>query len=158
MTKWLEPEDVRIPEDLLSLVDGKVLVASVLVNRGISTADVARGFLDPDYYQPAPATDLPGVSEAADRLDAAVGNRELIGIWGDFDADGVTSTALLLESLRSQQTLEDSEGSFLTRKHLIQEYLCLKDSMFQRKRQSIISQRYSTTIHCLARKDAYSRR
>jgi single-stranded-DNA-specific exonuclease len=100
MTQWLEPEEVYIPEDLLRLVDGNGLVASVLVNRGITTAESARGFLDPDYYQPAPPTDLPGVIEAADRLDQALGTDEMIGVWGDFDADGVTSTALLLGSLR----------------------------------------------------------
>ena len=100
MTQWLEPEEVQIPEDLLSLVDGNGLVASVLVNRGITTAEAARGFIDPDHYQPAPPTDLPGVTEAADRLDQALVADERIGVWGDFDADGVTSTALLLGSLR----------------------------------------------------------
>ena len=100
MTRWLEPEDVQIPPNLLELVDGNELVASVLMRRGITTPDAARGFLDPHYYQAAPPSVLPGVVEAADCLEETLRNGDLIGIWGDFDADGVTSTALLLESLR----------------------------------------------------------
>ena len=100
MTKWLEPEDIKIPADLLPIVNDNSVAASVLVRRGISTAEAARSFLDPACYRPAPPTDLPGVSVAADRLDEAIRRQELIGVWGDFDADGVTSTSLLLESLR----------------------------------------------------------
>ena len=100
MTRWLEPVDVRVPPGLLELVDGNELVASVLMKRGMTTLERARGFLDPDYYQAASPAELCGVTEAADCLDEAIAAGDMIGVWGDFDADGVTSTALLLESLR----------------------------------------------------------
>ena len=100
MTRWLEPEDIEIPAELLPIVENNPLVAAVLVRRGIATAAAARSFLDPACYRPAPAADLPGLSAAVVRLEEAIRRQELIGVWGDFDADGVTSTALLLGSLR----------------------------------------------------------
>jgi len=100
MTRWLEPVDVEIPAELLAVVEDNPLVAAVLVRRGIATAAAARSFLDPAHYRPAPATELPGLSAAVARLEEALRRQELIGVWGDFDADGVTSTALLLGSLR----------------------------------------------------------
>lgn len=40
-----------------------------------------------------------GVPEAVDRIESAIDNQELIAVYGDFDADGVTSTALLYQTL-----------------------------------------------------------
>jgi single-stranded-DNA-specific exonuclease len=61
----------------------------------------ARAFLNADFYVPAPATNLPDLANAASRLRQAVERQELVAIWGDFDADGQTSTALLLATLRA---------------------------------------------------------
>jgi len=52
-------------------------------------------------HTPAPPTDLPHLERAVERLQRAVQAAERILIWGDFDADGQTSTALLLETLRA---------------------------------------------------------
>jgi single-stranded-DNA-specific exonuclease len=101
MTHWIEPEPVEIPASLAEEVGGHRLVAETLVRRGIRTRQAARAFLDPSIYQPASPGDLPGMETAVDRLRRAVERRETIAIWGDFDADGQTSTALLLECLRS---------------------------------------------------------
>jgi single-stranded-DNA-specific exonuclease len=101
VTRWLEPEAVEIPASLAEEVGGHRLVAKTLVRRGIQTRDEARAFLDPCAYVPAPPTDLPGLDRALARLRHAIATREPVAIWGDFDADGQTATALLLESLRA---------------------------------------------------------
>ena len=57
-------------------------------------------FLDPKKYTPANPYDLPDLKIAVERIKAALQNNEKIGIWGDFDVDGQTSTTLLVDALR----------------------------------------------------------
>ncbi|MEA3309075.1 MAG: single-stranded-DNA-specific exonuclease RecJ [Chloroflexota bacterium] len=97
---WLEPKAVNIPAVLREFVGGHPLVARTLVRRGISTVDAARAFLDPADYTPASPDELPDLIHAAERLEAALQRGEQICVWGDFDVDGQTSTALLVAALR----------------------------------------------------------
>jgi single-stranded-DNA-specific exonuclease len=101
MTTWLDPQPVEVPAALQEAVGGLDLVAQTLVRRGIQSARAARAFLAPDQYTPAPPSDLPDLAAAAARLQQAIDRREPVAIWGDFDADGQTATALLLETLRA---------------------------------------------------------
>ena len=97
---WLEPPDTPIPEALASAVGGHPLVARSLARRGVLDPSAAQAFLDPAYYKPADPLELPGMAQAADRIQAAVRSGERILVWGDFDVDGQTATALLVLSLR----------------------------------------------------------
>ena len=76
------------------------ILARVLAGRGV-TADQALGFLDPTLKalmpDPRSVTDL---EAAAQRIAAAVRNREKIAIFGDYDVDGASSSALLARYLR----------------------------------------------------------
>ena len=76
------------------------LLARLLAQRGIVDADTARGFLNPEHYTPAPASDMVGVVPAARMLRQCLDRKQPILVWGDFDADGQTSTALLVSALR----------------------------------------------------------
>jgi single-stranded-DNA-specific exonuclease len=76
------------------------LVVQTLIRRGITTAQAARAFLSPDHYNPTPASELPGLSAAADRVEAAILAHESICVWGDFDVDGQTSTTILVSTLQ----------------------------------------------------------
>ncbi|NEP17281.1 MAG: single-stranded-DNA-specific exonuclease RecJ [Leptolyngbya sp. SIO4C1] len=74
--------------------------AQLLWQRGIRTAEQLKGFLDPAGYQPAsPFAFGPEMALAVARLVQACDRAEKVAIWGDFDADGVTSTAVLWEGL-----------------------------------------------------------
>jgi len=76
------------------------LVAQVLANRGLTSPNEARAFLNPDLSQlHEPASD-PAIPAAADRLVAAARNGEPIVIYGDYDADGITASAILWQALR----------------------------------------------------------
>lgn len=99
--RWLDPPDVRPSDELRHAVGGHPLVAEILVRRGFDTPESARAFLDPDAYTPTPPIALPGVEEAAERLWDAIESRRRILIWGDFDVDGQTATALLVEGILS---------------------------------------------------------
>ncbi len=96
---WLEPSPVTVPAELAAAVGGHPLVAEALVRRGLTTHESARAYLDPDAYTPAPPEELPGLTLAAERLEAAIRQREPICVWGDFDVDGQTATTALASAL-----------------------------------------------------------
>ena len=101
MTRWLDPQPLDVSPALYDAVGGHPLVAETLVRRGIRTPEAARAFLDPASYIPATPGALPDLDRAVDHLRQAIAHREPIAVWGDFDADGQTATALLLETLRA---------------------------------------------------------
>ncbi len=71
-----------------------------LERRGLTDPAAIRAFLDPAYYSPASPYDFPGMPAAVGRLHQALHTNETILVWGDFDVDGQTSTALLVGGLR----------------------------------------------------------
>ena len=78
---------------------GKSLIDKLLEVRGIVSEDAKREFLHPleiTLTHPNAFCDMP---KAVDRIVKAIDEKEKILIYGDFDADGVTSTSLLLKTL-----------------------------------------------------------
>ena len=100
MREWIEPPEIEVPEGLQAAIGGHPLVARTLVRRGFTNVEAARAFLDPDCYRPAPPTDLPNLTKAAERLERAIRQGEMVCVWGDFDVDGQTATTLLVSTLR----------------------------------------------------------
>lgn len=77
------------------------LLAQVLLNRGIDTPETARIFLDPELQLlPSPLDEFEDLPIALELLLRAISERQFVAICGDYDADGMTSTALLLRALR----------------------------------------------------------
>lgn len=78
------------------------LVSRVLVARGIDTPDAARAFLSPslerDWVDPAR---IPGMLQVADCLQAAIEAGKRILVFGDFDVDGITATAISVRALHA---------------------------------------------------------
>lgn len=80
----------------------RYLTAQILINRGIRDEQEARRYLDPrlsDLRPPEGTQPMAGFGVAVERLKQAVINRETIGIFGDYDVDGVTTCALLTDFL-----------------------------------------------------------
>jgi single-stranded-DNA-specific exonuclease len=72
------------------------LAARILQNRGISSAEEAKKFLYPTLSDlPDPFT-MKGMEKAVRRIVQALGHREKITLFGDYDVDGTTATAVLL--------------------------------------------------------------
>jgi single-stranded-DNA-specific exonuclease len=90
----------RAPDDALNrFPDLPRAIKQILYNRQIIEPDEVRAFLD---HQPPGDTDpfhLKGMSEAVTRLRRAIGAGEMIAVYGDYDADGVTATALMIQTL-----------------------------------------------------------
>ena len=87
------------------------LHAQLLVNRGIKTAEAMHTFLDARYDQLLDPLSMTGMASALERIQYALEAREHITVFGDFDADGVTSAALLTRVLRALKH-EDAQLDF----------------------------------------------
>ncbi|MGA2747632.1 MAG: single-stranded-DNA-specific exonuclease RecJ [Verrucomicrobiota bacterium] len=75
------------------------LLAQCLLNRGLDQPEVLSRFLAPRLQHLADPFLIPNMGAAVERLLAARQRQELVVIFGDYDVDGVTSTAVLLETL-----------------------------------------------------------
>ncbi|MEQ9411321.1 MAG: single-stranded-DNA-specific exonuclease RecJ [Fuerstiella sp.] len=99
--KWsFHPHDEKAISHLSGALKVSPLVAQVLLARGYATPEAARLYLQPKLANLHDPTLLPGVNEAADRIVDAIRNHRRITIYGDYDVDGVTSTALLWHCLK----------------------------------------------------------
>ena len=86
------------------------VVAQLLVNRSITDEAEVTRFLDAPMKELRDPELLPGVNEAADLVMAAIASGKRITIYGDYDADGMTGTAILLRCLKM---LQANVGSYL---------------------------------------------
>jgi single-stranded-DNA-specific exonuclease len=88
--------------DILAQATGlSPLLGQVLINRGFETPEQAQVFLNPESpAMPSPMDEFPQLASSVEILKDAIANEEKIAICGDYDADGMTSTALLLRALR----------------------------------------------------------
>jgi len=89
------------PPSLLDNTPEHRLLVQVLYNRGVKTPEAVRAFLThADAVQENPYK-LKDMAEAVTRIVQAIERGETICVYGDFDADGVTSTALLVTALQA---------------------------------------------------------
>jgi len=92
------------PEKANQLAQGtglSPLLGQVLHNRGFDTVDQAMVYLYPESQaMPSPIDEFPDLAISVEMLKEAIAENEKIAICGDYDADGMTSTALLLRALR----------------------------------------------------------
>jgi single-stranded-DNA-specific exonuclease len=75
------------------------VIAQLLFNRGHATAEAARVFLAGERLASDDPFQLTGLRQTIERIRYALAQRETIAIYGDYDADGVTATALLVQTL-----------------------------------------------------------
>jgi len=97
-----ENMDISLAEAYSELFDLPLVVSKVLINRGFTDAAEAKKFLDKDsgnFYSPMLLCDM---DKAVARIKKAISEHEHVAVYGDYDVDGITSTALLVSYLRSQ--------------------------------------------------------
>jgi len=103
-TRWIvSPCDRGTAEPLAAALGISSLTAQLLLQRGIDTVAKAQAFLQPRLQhlrRPDGDDAMAGFATAVDLLEQALVNRQIIGIFGDYDVDGVTSCALLTQFLR----------------------------------------------------------
>lgn len=77
-----------------------LLVAQLLINRGLKTAAAARTYLYPKFEHLHDAFEMADMAKAVERINLAIKRGENICVYGDYDTDGTTATALLLNTFR----------------------------------------------------------
>jgi single-stranded-DNA-specific exonuclease len=101
MKTWrLLPHDRAAVERLSAELGTGPIVAQLLLNRGLNDAAQARRFLEPALTGLHPPELLPGVTDAAERILAAVRAGRRLCVYGDYDVDGITGSAILLTGLK----------------------------------------------------------
>jgi single-stranded-DNA-specific exonuclease len=86
--------------DLAARLKISSLLAQVLLTRGLADPDQCRAFLQPNLKMLHDPALLPGVRPAAARIAKAIRDHEPIVIYGDYDVDGITATAILWHAIR----------------------------------------------------------
>jgi len=121
--RWLvAPAQTALAESLARDLKVGPLLAQCLLNRGLSDPEASLRFLEPKLKQLADPFLLPNMEAAVARLFHARERGQRLVIFGDYDVDGVTATALLTEVLRALGWVVDfylphrmDEGYGLTR-------------------------------------------
>src|SRR5215216_3207131 len=99
--RWIVREhDAERAASLACVLGVSPILAALLINRGYADERAARIFLSPTYDQLHEPYSMLGMKEAVARLQRAIETREPILIYGDYDVDGTTGTAVLLRALK----------------------------------------------------------
>ena len=101
--RWIgaAPHTASLPENVAGSVPPPPLVQRVLQARGLNDAEEIARFCEPrltDLHDPGL---MPGIDTAVRRIIDAVRHDELIAIYGDYDVDGVTATAILYHTIKT---------------------------------------------------------
>lgn len=102
ISSWtLHTQDPKLRKALSDELNIHPITAQILINRGIAGVDEARGYLSPNLAALPDPFLLPDMSKAIDRIVKALAEGERIAVIGDYDVDGVASTALLVHFFRA---------------------------------------------------------
>ena len=103
-SKWnylpLTKEQEQIKESLQSDIGASSVICELLVRRGVKNKEEAQKFFSPQLSDLHDPYLMDGMREAVDRLNYAIGHKEGILIFGDYDVDGTTAVALVYKYLK----------------------------------------------------------
>lgn len=99
--EYLPKPNGTLVNDLAQQCQLQPEVVRLLINRGLTEKKTIEKFLNPQVDQLHDPLLLFDMTKAVKRIRQAIAENELIAVYGDYDADGVTSTSLMLETLES---------------------------------------------------------
>lgn len=98
MAKWSEKKQIEIPSDFSLKLHP--LVTQLLLSRGLTTEKELKQFIAPNYEMDSPDPFLfHDMEKVIERIKLARDNKEHVVVFGDYDADGITSSAIIKETL-----------------------------------------------------------
>ncbi len=110
----IEPWPKREEVEHLSRQTGLSLVtSSLLIQRGVRTAEAADAFLHPTLNQLHDPYLMLDMDKAVDRIRRAIADGEKILVYGDYDVDGTTAVALVYKALRRVEGGDDRLGFYI---------------------------------------------
>ena len=89
-----------VPEAVVAEIGLPQPHCQLLFNRGLASRDTVQSFLTPDSSHSHDPWLMPDMDAAVRRLTQAVNQGEIIGVFGDFDIDGISGTAVVTTALR----------------------------------------------------------
>jgi single-stranded-DNA-specific exonuclease len=98
--RWTVADPDPRAADLARLLRTSPLIAQILLNRRLDDPVACHAFLAPKLSQLHDPASLAGLGAAAERIAEAIRRREKIVIYGDYDVDGITATAILWHAIR----------------------------------------------------------
>src|SRR5579864_7045868 len=98
--RWIHAAPTAEALELARQLDLHPQIASLLWQRGHRSADQVRSFLEPRLQSLGDPFQLTDLRRAAERLRQGIAAKEKMVIFGDYDVDGITSSALLWRVLR----------------------------------------------------------
>ncbi len=96
--RWLVSPPLTPPAES-NLAAFPPIMRQLLFNRGYATDEEARAYLNPGAASEGDPSQMLGVPVAVERIAQAIQRGESIAVYGDYDVDGVTATALLVQAL-----------------------------------------------------------
>ncbi len=96
---FIKPSHKKAPELAKKLKISTVL-AQLLINRRIQTEEEAKSFLTPRLNELIEPEKMPGIAAAVQRIAKALKDKQKIAVYGDYDVDGITGTAILCEIIK----------------------------------------------------------
>jgi single-stranded-DNA-specific exonuclease len=76
------------------------IIARAMINRGIDTVSKVRVFMDTDLRSMHDPYLLKGMKSAVEKILKAIENKDKICVYGDYDVDGITATAVMIRTLK----------------------------------------------------------
>ena len=111
INKWnIRPhteEDLRIASMLAAELELSPAIGLLLIQRGVSTVETAKKFFRPNLNDLHDPFLMPDMYKAVKRLNKALGNKEKILVYGDYDVDGTTAVSLVYKFLRPYSSTID---------------------------------------------------
>lgn len=95
----LNPIDKDLVNDLAIDLDLPTAIASLFVSRGLDTPEKIKDFCHLDIRRLHNPFKLPDIKPAIERINKAIDEQEPMFVWGDYDVDGVTATAVVVTAL-----------------------------------------------------------
>src|SRR5215208_3316369 len=98
--RWVVAPPITLPADE-ALAKFPPILKQIVFNRGLATDAEARAFLKAEPNSNTDPFQMVGMAATVDRICSALQQNEPIAIYGDYDVDGVTATALLVQALEA---------------------------------------------------------
>lgn len=93
-------EEIRLRDRLVAELELNPVIGLLLVRRGLTSAEEVKKFFKPSLNDLEDPFLMPDMEKAVQRLNHALGHKEKILIYGDYDVDGTTAVALVYKYLR----------------------------------------------------------
>jgi|WetSurMetagenome_2_1015567.scaffolds.fasta_scaffold50176_4 single-stranded-DNA-specific exonuclease len=95
----LRPYDKVLAAMLAQELSVPLVIGQILTQRGFTTVDECASFFDPQLTQLHAPFLFIDMEKAVDRIMNAIGGKERISVYGDYDVDGITATAIMLKAI-----------------------------------------------------------